>query len=78
VDDIAAAGLQAGQRVTLLSDAADGIERRVTGLEVVAYEIPRGTVAGYYPELNPLIPISQHDQLSKTPASKGIAVRVAS
>lgn len=77
-DDIAAAGLQAGQRVTLLSDAADGIERRVTGLEVVAYEIPRGTVAGYYPELNPLIPISQHDQLSKTPASKGIAVRVAS
>ncbi len=76
-EDIASAGLRAGQRVSLLSDAEDGIERRVDGLELVAYEIPRGTVAGYYPELNPLVPISHHDKLSKTPASKGIAVRLA-
>ncbi|MBU2787965.1 FdhF/YdeP family oxidoreductase [Acidithiobacillus sp. VAN18-1] len=75
--DIADAGLRPGQKVSLLGDAADEVERRVDGLELVSFEIPRGTVAGYYPELNPLIPISEHDKLSKTPASKGIAVRLA-
>lgn len=75
-DDIAEQGLAPGQRVVAVSDAEDGVERRVAGLEVVEFDIPRGTIAGYYPELNPLISVSSHDQLSKTPASKGVPVRV--
>lgn len=74
--DIAAEGLESGHRVGVICDARDGVTRRVDGLELVAFDIPRGTIAGYYPELNPLIPVGSHDRLSKTPASKGVAVRL--
>jgi anaerobic selenocysteine-containing dehydrogenase len=45
-------------------------------LTVTAYDLPRGCVAAYYPEINPLIPLSYHDILSKTPAYKGVPVRI--
>jgi len=75
-DEIAAAGLNEGQRVSLVSDADDGEHRRVDGLTVTAFDLPRGTLAGYYPELNPLIPLWYHDKLSKTPAAKGVPVKI--
>lgn len=75
-DDIEQSGLKAGQGVTLRSDAGDGFDRRVADLEVVPFDLPRGTIAGYYPELNPLIALHHHDQASKTPASKCVPVRV--
>jgi formate dehydrogenase major subunit len=36
----------------------------------------RGAIAGYYPELNPLLPLEYHDKTSGTPAAKSIPVRV--
>ena len=75
-DDIDDAGLKDGQTVAMVSDHGDGIDRRLGGLKLVAYQLPRGTVASYYPECNVLISIKQHDELSKTPASKSIPVRV--
>jgi molybdopterin-dependent oxidoreductase alpha subunit len=75
-EDIAAAGLQAGQKVALISDYEDGRERRLAGLVVTPHSLPRGTIASYYPECNVLISIDHHDQLSKTPASKSIPVRI--
>jgi len=30
----------------------------------------------YYPECNVLVPVSHHDQLSKTPGSKSVPVRI--
>ena len=75
-DDIDDAGLKDGQGVALVGDYGDGIDRRLGGLKLVAYQLPRGTVASYYPECNVLISIAQHDELSKTPASKSIPVRV--
>ena len=75
-EDIEAAGLKTGQTVRMVGDAGDGIDRRLGGLTLTAYKIPRGTVASYYPECNVLIPITHHDQLSKTPASKSIPVRI--
>jgi formate dehydrogenase major subunit len=39
--------------------------------------MPRGSVAGYFPELNPLLPLAHHDRTSGTPAAKSIPVRVA-
>jgi molybdopterin-dependent oxidoreductase alpha subunit len=74
--DIARLGLRDGQTVKLVSDAGDGIEREVAGLRVVAFDIPRGCVGGYYPECNPLIPLSHHATFSKTPAAKSVPVRV--
>ncbi len=76
--DMMAAGLTEGAQVTLAtdSDGEDDERRSVTGLSVVPYQLPPGTLAGYFPELNPLVPLWYHDKLSKTPASKGIPVRI--
>jgi anaerobic selenocysteine-containing dehydrogenase len=62
--------------VTLVTDIQDGVDRRLSGLKLTAYKLPRGTIAGYYPECNVLVPISHHDELSKTPASKSVPVRI--
>ncbi|SIQ94190.1 oxidoreductase alpha (molybdopterin) subunit [Rhizobium sp. RU35A] len=75
-DDMARAGLAEGQVVALASDAGDGRERRVGGLKVLPFDLPDGCLGGYYPELNPLIPLSHHDVQSKTPAAKAVPVRI--
>jgi molybdopterin-dependent oxidoreductase alpha subunit len=75
-DDIAEAGLEDGQKVRLVTDADDGIDRTLGGLRLIGYKLPKGTVASYFPECNVLVPIAHHDQLSKTPASKSIPVRI--
>ncbi|WP_116812174.1 FdhF/YdeP family oxidoreductase [Steroidobacter cummioxidans] len=68
--------LSEGELVTLTTDYDDGIAREVSGLAVTPYDLPDGCVAGYYPELNPLVPLNHHEQLSKTPAAKGVPVRI--
>jgi anaerobic selenocysteine-containing dehydrogenase len=70
------AGLRKGQVVSLVSDAEDGVHREVGGLVVTPFELPDDCVAGYYPELNPLIPLWYHDLESKTPAAKAVPVRI--
>lgn len=74
--DIQATGLTEGQTVTLASDFADGKRRQLAGLKVTRHDLPSGTIAGYYPECNVLNAIDHHDELSKTPASKAIPVRI--
>jgi molybdopterin-dependent oxidoreductase alpha subunit len=75
-NDIATAGLENGQIVRMITDVDDGTYRELGGLALTAYQIPRGTVASYYPECNVLIPITLHDEMSKTPASKSVPVRI--
>jgi len=75
-EDIAIAGLQEGELVRLVTDIETDRHRSLGGLKLTPYNIPRGTVASYYPESNVLVPISHHDELSKTPASKSVPVRV--
>lgn len=75
-EDIAAAGLSAGQSIRLLSDFGDGKRRELGGLIVTPHNLPRGTIGAYYPESNVLNAIDHHDRLSKTPASKAIPVRI--
>lgn len=75
-EDIADAGLTEGQTVTLVTDVDDGQDRRLGGLTLTAYKLPRGTIASYYPECNVLVPVNHHDELSGTPASKSVPVRV--
>jgi molybdopterin-dependent oxidoreductase alpha subunit len=74
--DIDRFDLKEGQMVALTTAVDDGVERSVTGLQVVAYDIPEGCVAGYYPECNPLIPLWHHAEKAKVPAAKSIPVRV--
>jgi molybdopterin-dependent oxidoreductase alpha subunit len=75
-EDIAAAGLSPGQSVCLVSDFGDDKRRELRGLRIVAHNLPRGTIGAYYPECNVLNAIDHHDELSKTPASKAIPVRI--
>ena len=74
-DDIAAAGLAAGGRVDLES-CYGGETRTVKGFEVVAYDVPRGCAATYYPETNPLVPIDSVADGSNTPTYKSVRIRV--
>ncbi len=80
--DMQTRGLHEDDEVALVTDLAEAPEgadlarRAVTGLKVKPYDLPPGTLAGYFPELNPLVPLWYHDKLSKTPASKGIPVRL--
>ena len=73
-DDIAALGMRAGDRVDLESLCGDGVLRQAKGFLLVAYDIPRGCLAAYYPETNPLVPLSSYAEESRTPASKSIPV----
>ncbi len=70
------ANLHEGQIVSLVSDAGDGVDREVAGLKVTAFNLPDGCLGGYYPEMNPLMPLWAHDQESKTPAAKSVPVRI--
>jgi molybdopterin-dependent oxidoreductase alpha subunit len=74
--DIQRLGFEAGQKVDLLSLWDDGIERRVRGFTLLAYDTPAGQAAAYYPETNPLVPLDSFGVGSHTPTSKFIAIRL--
>ena len=57
--------------------ADDDVARSLSELQVVAYDIPRRSIAGYYPECNGLIPLGHYAEGSKVPAAKSIPVRIA-
>jgi molybdopterin-dependent oxidoreductase alpha subunit len=48
------------------------------GLTAVSFDIAPGCVAGYYPEMNRVIALTDNDPASGTPAYKGVSVRVKS
>jgi anaerobic selenocysteine-containing dehydrogenase len=72
--DLEALGQIAGDRVDVMGKHDDGITRIAEDFRLVPYDIPRGCVAGYYPELNVLVPLSTFGDESDTPASKSVLV----
>ncbi|MDT5329155.1 MAG: hypothetical protein QOF31_452 [Mycobacterium sp.] len=74
--DIEELGLADRQLVDLVSTWDDGIERRAKGFRVVAYPAARGSAASYYPETNVLVPLDSVAEISNTPTSKGVYVRI--
>ncbi len=73
-DDMQAAGLAADQWVDIESIYPDQVKRVVQSFRIVPYNIPRGSLAAYYPETNPLVALSSHDKRAMIPASKSIPV----
>jgi molybdopterin-dependent oxidoreductase alpha subunit len=69
-------GLRDGDRIDLVTQSTDGIERRVRNFRAVGYSLPNGCCAAYYPEANPLVPLYAHDPMSFTPSSKSIPIRI--
>jgi molybdopterin-dependent oxidoreductase alpha subunit len=80
IDDLASRGLADGDilDVEAARNAAEIDDRRrlVRRLTAVAYDIPRGSAAGYYPEMNGLIALSHYDRRSGTPGFKSIPIRI--
>ena len=76
--DLAALGLDDGEQVDIVSVWRDEVERRAAGFRVVAYPTTPGSAAAYYPETNVLVPLDSVADISNTPTSKGILVRLES
>ncbi|GAA1464885.1 FdhF/YdeP family oxidoreductase [Microbacterium thalassium] len=78
--DIAELGFAEGDVVDLVSEWAgpDGAfqERRASEFRIVAYRTPRGNAAAYYPETNVLVPLDSVADVSGTPTSKSVIVRL--
>ncbi|CAM3012200.1 FdhF/YdeP family oxidoreductase [Vibrio diazotrophicus] len=75
-DDIAKLGFENGDKVDMVSLWEDGVTRKVQGFTLVAYDIPRGQAAAYYPETNPLVPLDSYGERTFTPTSKFIAIKL--
>jgi molybdopterin-dependent oxidoreductase alpha subunit len=73
--DIAAAGLEEGQPVDLVSHF-EGEERTARDFVVVRQSLPRRCVATYFPEANVLIPVGSVADGSNTPTSKSVVVTI--
>jgi molybdopterin-dependent oxidoreductase alpha subunit len=76
-EDIARLGFADGQLVRATTASTDGAPREVGGLRIVRYDIPRGCAAGYFPELNALVPLWHHAVASQVPAYKAIPIRLS-
>ncbi|ROP43141.1 FdhF/YdeP family oxidoreductase [Pseudokineococcus lusitanus] len=72
--DIAAHGLVDGQVVDIASHWEGEDDRWARDFRVVAYPTPVGCVASYYPESNPLVPLSSTAEGSNSPTSKSVVV----
>ncbi|MFD7155561.1 FdhF/YdeP family oxidoreductase [Kribbella sp. NPDC059898] len=75
-EDLAERGLSDGELVDVVSVWDDGVERRAPAFRVVAYPAARGSAAAYYPETNVLVPLDSVADISNTPTSKGVIVRL--
>src|SRR6478735_8214722 len=78
--DIQVLGFADGEVVDLVSEwtGSDGAiqERRAEAYRIVGYQTPRGNAAAYYPETNVLVPLDSVADVSGTPTSKSVVVRL--
>ena len=74
-DDLAAAGLRAGQGVDLTSHFR-AETRTLRGFSTVPYDLPRRCAAAYFPEANGLVPVASVAERSRTPTYKSIEISV--
>ncbi|WP_263253646.1 FdhF/YdeP family oxidoreductase [Saccharopolyspora rosea] len=74
--DLAHLGIADRSEVDLVSVWRGGEERRAANFRVVAYPTTPGSAAAYYPETNVLVPLDSVADISNTPTSKGIVVRL--
>ncbi|MGB7448438.1 MAG: FdhF/YdeP family oxidoreductase [Ornithinimicrobium sp.] len=74
--DLSDLALRDGQVVDVISVASDG-ERRAVAFRLVSYErTARGCAAAYFPETNVLVPLDSVADISNTPTSKSLVVRL--
>jgi anaerobic selenocysteine-containing dehydrogenase len=72
--DIEDLGFKAEEKVDVEALWPDDIVRKVIGFQLIPYDTPRGNIAAYFPEANPLVALASYGKGSFTPTSKTIAV----
>ncbi|GIJ44538.1 formate dehydrogenase [Virgisporangium aliadipatigenens] len=75
-DDLTELGIADGQYVDLVGVWRDGVTRRAAHFRVVSYPTARGCAAAYYPETNVLVPLDSTAEVSNTPTSKSVIIRL--
>ena len=75
-DDMRERGFAQDDAVDITSHF-EGQTRTLRGFHVHRFDLPRGNVAAYYPETNPLVPLESFADESRTPTSKAIVVTLA-
>ena len=75
-EDVAELGLTDGQTVDIFSEWKDQPDRELRGWRVVSYPTAKGCAAAYFPEANVLVPLDSAADVSNTPVSKAVIVRV--
>jgi molybdopterin-dependent oxidoreductase alpha subunit len=73
-NDVIRLGFKPGDWVNVTTAIEPEIKRQVGPLQIIAYDIPEGCSAAYYPECNPLVPLWHHAEGSKVPAAKSVPV----
>jgi molybdopterin-dependent oxidoreductase alpha subunit len=74
--DLSGLGVADGALVDLVSEWPDGIERRAPGFRAVSYPTAPGCAAAYFPETNVLVPLDSTAEISNTPTSKSVVIRL--
>jgi len=75
-EDMQDRGLSRYDLVDVTSFAKDGSTRHVRGYIAIPYNLPRGCVIGYMPELNVLCPMGDYSTQSDQPLMKHVIVEV--
>lgn len=74
--DMRARGLAEGDLVDIVATSRDGSTRSVHAYRAVTYDTPKGSAAGYMPEMNVLLGAGDFSTQSDQPLMKNIQVRV--
>ena len=74
-DDLVELGFADAEVVDVVSEWHDG-DRRAEAFRLVAYPVAKGTCAAYFPEANVLVPLDSTAEVSGTPTSKSVVVRL--
>lgn len=75
-DDMRDRGIWQGDFVDIVATSKDGTQRELRQYRAVAYDTPRGSAAGYMPEMNVLVGQADYSSQSDQPLMKSIHVRV--
>ncbi len=76
-EDLNKLGIQNGQRVNIEALSDDNVQRMVSDFTAIAYDIPQGNLAAYYPEASALVSSASHNEETHTPIYKAVAVTLS-
>ncbi len=75
--DMRERGITEGDPVDIVATSKDGSERSLRAYRAVTYDLPKGSAAGYMPEMNVLIGAADYSTQSDQPLAKHLKVRVS-